>query len=252
MKFFAILGAQRSGTSYLNRMLEQHPEICMASPSRPEPKYFLQEPFSACTKEEYLTRWFGQCREGQVLGEKSTSYIESPQAGERIRSFFPDAKAVIMLRHPFQRALSNYRFSSQHGTETRQVADALFKRKPDPILTQPISVDPFNYLGRSDYAAYIPDFIQTFGDDLKILIFEEVLHDQQTQLNDLFAFLGVQPFAQHLKGLDNPINHSTETPLIFSDSDLIQLRNHFEEIIHRIEHVLGRKLDIWRNGDPFQ
>jgi hypothetical protein len=38
---FVIPGAQRSGTTLLWRLLDQHPEIQMARPLRPEPKYFL-------------------------------------------------------------------------------------------------------------------------------------------------------------------------------------------------------------------
>jgi hypothetical protein len=35
VEHFFICGAQRSATTYLYRMLEQHPEIAMAKPVRP-------------------------------------------------------------------------------------------------------------------------------------------------------------------------------------------------------------------------
>ena len=39
---FVIAGAQRSATSWLAGVLDRHPDIAMARPMRPEPKYFLR------------------------------------------------------------------------------------------------------------------------------------------------------------------------------------------------------------------
>jgi hypothetical protein len=38
---FFIVGAQRSGTTYLYHLLSEHPSINMATPVWPEPKFFL-------------------------------------------------------------------------------------------------------------------------------------------------------------------------------------------------------------------
>ena len=38
-----IVGVQRCGTTYLYHLLNDHPEIVMASPVRPEPKVFLHD-----------------------------------------------------------------------------------------------------------------------------------------------------------------------------------------------------------------
>ena len=39
---FFIVGAQRSGSTYLYNLLDGHPDVCMAKHVRPEPKYFLK------------------------------------------------------------------------------------------------------------------------------------------------------------------------------------------------------------------
>jgi hypothetical protein len=38
---FIIAGAPRGGTTYLYNVLDQHPDIYMAKPGAPEPKFFL-------------------------------------------------------------------------------------------------------------------------------------------------------------------------------------------------------------------
>ncbi len=81
---FFIVGAQRSGTTYLYRTLDEHPEIEMAKPVRPEPKFFLQGDLSAYTHDDYLGLFFGNKAGAKLRGEKSTSYIESEHAARQI------------------------------------------------------------------------------------------------------------------------------------------------------------------------
>ena len=120
---FFIAGAQRSATTYLYRMLEQHPDITLAQPVRPEPKYFIRDGFSG-DLEAYHREFFDQAGT-PWFGEKSTSYIEHPVAAERIARCLPDAVIFFMLRDPVERALSNYRFSVMNGLESLPLAQAL-------------------------------------------------------------------------------------------------------------------------------
>jgi hypothetical protein len=51
------------------------------------------------------------------MGEASPSYIYSPRAPERIQHYIPEAKLIAILRHPAERAYSNFIFNIQHGNE---------------------------------------------------------------------------------------------------------------------------------------
>ena len=95
MKTLFIVGAQRSGTSYLYKILDSHPSVELAKPIKPEPKFFLKKKLFALGKEYYLSRYFDTNNNKNVyFGEKSTSYIERPEAAKRIYNFFPDAKVI--------------------------------------------------------------------------------------------------------------------------------------------------------------
>ena len=74
-KHFFIVGAQRSGTSYLYRVLDEHPKICMSKPMRPEPKYFIDKDVSDIDLSDYYEEYFHECDSAvEVYGEKSTTY----------------------------------------------------------------------------------------------------------------------------------------------------------------------------------
>jgi hypothetical protein len=71
---FVIIGAQRCGTTFLSHLLDEHPDVEMAKPFRPEPKFFLDEEQFARGLDYYDRRFFTEDRT-RVRGEKSTSYI---------------------------------------------------------------------------------------------------------------------------------------------------------------------------------
>lgn len=214
MKHFFIVGAQRSGTTWLYHMLSQHPQILMAEPVRPEPKYFLRSSDSV-SKTDYQTSYFSKLsNKKMVCGEKSTTYIESENAAKLIASTFPSAKIIMMLRDPAQRAISNYNFSVNNGLESRSIADALFDAKARPKLEHHLSTDPFNYLARGQYEKYIHMYLKYFsGKNIKIVTKENATTNVK-ELQAIYDFLGVDAdfIPEEFDSERNRSNESGEVP----------------------------------------
>lgn len=194
---FFIVGAQRSGTSYLYTLLDAHPQILMAQPRRPEPKFFLIDTLYEKGLDHYYTQFFAPDARtsGRVLGEKSTSYIESEKAAQRIMMHFPQAKIIATLREPVARAISNYHFSANNGLETLPILEAFQQeaQRRDAYDHDRISASPYAYLQRGHYINYIEMYTRHVPtDQMKILIYEQLVSDP-TVLADLFTFLGVSP-----------------------------------------------------------
>ena len=193
MNQFFIVGAQRSGTTWLYQMLQQHPQICMAQPIRPEPKYFLQQP-KDCNRNDYCRRYFDNLNDNILAcGEKSTSYIESKHAAQNIARIFPQAKIIMLLRNPVQRAISNYQFSVDNEIETRSLTHAIFKTIPAPILSSAVSTDPFDYLGRGLYQRYLEVYQQHFASENILLLCNELIVKDLSYLRHTYDFLEVDP-----------------------------------------------------------
>ena len=112
---FIIGGAPRTGTTWLHHVLQRHPQIYMARPVQPEPKFFLVDDLYAKGLEYYSTTWFVGAPKGKILGEKTTNYLESRTVAERMHRHLPHVKLVFNLREPGARAYSNYLWSRQTG-----------------------------------------------------------------------------------------------------------------------------------------
>lgn len=243
-----IVGAQRSGSTYLYQALDSHPQVTMARPLQPEPKFFLSAQAVELGKEYYEESYYPDRKlDTRYLGEKSASYIESPDAARRIKSFYPNARILMILRDPVQRAYSNYRFSVMHMLEPLNFADAVgeeAERLQSSTFTT--SVTPYAYRQRGHYMNYIESYLQMFdASQLCVLIFEEFVNNRAS-LQQLFGWLGVnQDFVpSSLKEAFNQTTGRKENHLeVFRD-----LAFGYQDSIARLEGWLGREIEIWRRN----
>jgi hypothetical protein len=192
-RHFFIAGAQRCATTYLYRMLEQHPDITMARPVRPEPKYFLR-PDIPDSADAYRDEFFPGASTAW-LGEKSTSYIERPLAAERIARMFPDAEVIFLLRDPVRRAISNHRFSCMHGLETLPLEEALAAEDGRGAVgtAANTSVSPFAYVGRGHYARQLDAWAAWFPRErMHVMTTERLVANTRETLRPLFDALGLE------------------------------------------------------------
>lgn len=189
-----VIGAQRCGTTYLSRALDAHPDLTMARPSPPEPKVFCDAEAAARGAESYHRTWFAHARDEVLLGDKSTSYLEDPQAPRRAAEMLGEPEVVVLLRHPVRRAVSHWRFSTANGFEDRDLEEALLADLRDEQPWDPgrSSVSPVAYLRRGRYAEQLAPWTATFPATTHVLFLEELLADPEV-LPGLVADLGLDP-----------------------------------------------------------
>jgi hypothetical protein len=209
---FVVAGAQRSGTSFLARLLDLHPQIDVARPLRPEPKFFLRPEAAAAGRAEYEALFPPAGPQVRLRGEKSTSYLERSEAAERIHRLLPAARLVFVLRDPVERALSNYRFSVDHGVETAgmEVAFREEEARREDYPRDRFSVSPFAYLRRGDYADLLRPFAERFPrEQLILVLFDDLVRDAAGTLARLLVRLGADPDRQPpVSGV--PLNESRD------------------------------------------
>lgn len=183
-----IVGVGKAGTSSLAEYVSHHPDIFI-SPLK-EPHFFSDAtPRLAPTvkaEEDYL-RLFSDAQE-PVRGEASVSYFWDPGSASRIRRVRPDARIVVILRDPVERAHSHYWHAYKNGVERRPFALAA---QQELAGSRPAGLEP--YLARSLYSEPLARYLEAFPGNVHVVFFEELVHDPASELVKLFSFLQVPP-----------------------------------------------------------
>lgn len=191
---FIIGGAPRSATTWLYELADRHSEIAMARPLTPEPKFFLIDELYARGLQYYSSTWFAPLPKGVYYGEKTTNYLESTTACERIARDVPEVRLVFLLRDPVDRAHSNYLWSLRNGFETEPFRRALElesvrERGVAPGLRY---ARPHAYFSRGLYAELLRPWLAQFPrEHVLVLRTEDVASAPRVTARTLHRFIGV-------------------------------------------------------------
>lgn len=183
-----VVGVMRGGTTSLWAHLDQHPEIFMSAVK--EPHFFSKaNPRLASTyKDErvYLDLFAGA--EEPLRGEASASYFSDPATPSAIKRVSPEAKILVSLRDPVERAHSHYWHDVAFGTETRSFSDAVQEE-----LAGVQREVPGEYVRLSLYSEPLQRYLDAFGDNVHVVFLEEMAREPVRTVREVFAFLGVEP-----------------------------------------------------------
>lgn len=273
---FAIIGAQKCGTTSLAAQMAEHPSICFCEIK--EPGYFHRVEDWQAGLEAYHQLYAPEA--GQICGEASTMYTFLPEwqgTHSRLFAYNPNLKLIYIMRQPVERVISNYSHDLVRG----------FVKAPPEIA---VFEDP-TYINRSRYAVQMRPYLEIFPrENVLLLVFEEYIADQSQTLRQIASFLGVSSntFANTVSVdkhktvgqtyLKNPVVRSLVRSRAFQAvrprlasslrqpirrrlSNQLDEKPHFvpslrqaiwrfvEDDVHGVEELLGRRLDVWRQGE---
>src|SRR5713226_2100446 len=244
---FIIGGAPRSGTTWLYGLLDRHPDVYMARPVTPEPKFFLVDQIYEKGLAYYAETWFAAAGERQLAGEKSTDYLESAPAARRIACDLPHVKLVFILREPAERAYSNYLWTRMNGLETEDFATALrLEEQRERDLTDRLKfARPFSYFSRGLYADLLTPYFEQFPrDQILVLRFEDVAACPTVVAERLHRFLGVSARPDDGAGI-GVINPSEKDGATLDEGIHRELRARYAEPNRRLASMLGPGFALW-------
>ena len=239
---FVIGGAQKGGTTALDRLLRLHPDVAMASVK--EPKWFDDDRRFAhgapsCSGYHAL---FGRAPAVRLRGEATPTYCWWPAAAERIRDYHPGMKWILLFRDPASRAYSQWNMRRADGSERQsfaRAADAEVERGADVAVRNNLGT---SYLSRGFYARQLARLWSLFPREQTLLLRSEWLRDDAAgTVGRVLAFLGLAP-------IDLPRDVETftgryERPL--DPADRAALVRVYTPDIRKLERMTGWDLADW-------
>lgn len=111
---FFILGAGRCGTTSLAIALNAHPDVFI--PAIKEPSFFASS-FQWVKDPARYVSLYEPAGASAAVGDASHIYLEDPESPRILQAFFPDARFVLVFRHPADRALGLYARMVEGGYE---------------------------------------------------------------------------------------------------------------------------------------
>ena len=247
---FIIGGAPRSGTTWLYELLSRHPDVFLAKPSQPEPKFFLVDDLYERGIEYYSQTWFAEARPGALVGEKSTNYLESATAACRIHRDLPFVKLVFILRNPVARAYSNYLWSRKNGLENEafEQALALEEERERQIPDRLRYARPHAYFSRGLYADLLEPYLSLFGRKQILCLRFDDLRERPALLTDrLHDFLGLERRREDAFGLGVIRPSDPNAPPLSAETRAALTERYLEPNL-RLATLLGDDFQMW--ADP--
>ena len=220
----------------------------MAKPVRPEPKFFLVDEVYARGIDYYRDTWFAGADGHQAVGEKTTNYLESAVAADRIHRHLPDVKLIFILREPARRAYSNWAWSRMNGLEQDDFATALAleekrERQVDPRLRY---ARPHAYFSRGLYAKMLRPYLDRFPrEQILCLPFRDVVGRPRDLAVRVHRFLGVPACPDHAAGLD--VVNPSEDPGTIPNDIRDALRTRYEAPNRELADLLGAEFETWED-----
>ena len=136
-------------------------------------------------------------RKERVVGDASPYYLFSPEAPELIKDYTPEAKIIILLRDPLERAHSHWVERTKAEVETLSFEEALRAEKERCVKS---SSDPerlsighwqFGYTAQSNYSLVVPKWLELFMNNCLVIKSEELYANTPVIWNQVQDFLGL-------------------------------------------------------------
>jgi hypothetical protein len=231
----------------LYELLDRHPDVFMAKPVRPEPKFFLVDELYARGIQHYFDTWFAGADAYPAAGEKSTNYLERAAVAARIHQHLSSVKLVFILREPAQRAYSNWVWSRMNGMETEDFETALAKEDERERLLPPQLryARPHAYFSRGLYADMLRPYFALFPrEQVLCLKFDAIIRNPGDLATRLHGFIGVAPRSGDATGLD-VVNPSEKRGDEMPHDAITRLRKRYAGPVRELVQLAGPEFGEW-------
>ena len=251
---FLVIGAQKSGTTYLCAALARHPLVFHSTPK--ELLFFQRADVDDASFAKYLQAHCSAAGDAPWVGEGSAVYLQWPRALANIRRHLDDDLTLFAcLRQPTDRAVSFYLHNLRKG---RFDGSERISEIPDDIRLSPVST--------SFYGEHIARWQDAYGERLHFLLFDDLVAEPERFVRQATDVLGIAPVtAMKDDAVNRGFSLAWEGDALtvvgdlpagaqrprFTRTELEDLHARFLDDIDRTAALIGRSLAPWKRLPEF-
>jgi hypothetical protein len=249
-----IAGVGKAGTTSLFWYLSQHPDICASKVKEIQFFTALTEGDGVLPPLEEYAKHFRQCEGERYRLEASPQYFHGgTPIVEAVRSTLDHPRMIVMFRDPIDRLWSTFRFMKSRLADLPE--GMTFEGYVAECRRVREGREPFSAANRlywtiqgGFYGEYLAPWVDGFGDDLRVVFFEQLAASPEQVTRDTCGWLGLDEAATA------DITYSVENRTIQYRSKLMQkaalaankegrLGNHrrLKEPLRKLYYALNRK-----------
>lgn len=176
---FLVIGATKAGSTSVCAYLREHPQVFLHH--RKELRFF-SAPHVWSRGPDWYAEQFAEAGDAVAVGEASNAYTRHPAypgVPERAASVVPHARLIYLVREPFTRLESHYRWRLSTGYEWRPVEEALV-------------ADP-SYVAASLYGLQLAEWLRFYPpESLLVIRCEQLFTEPKALLMRVCEHLGVE------------------------------------------------------------
>lgn len=186
---FLIIGAQKSGTTWLKEQLRAHSEVYMPH----EEVHYFDRVDHYLYGPEWYAQHFDQAADRHLVGEKTPEYLylseraDIPEGPRRVHDLLPNARLIVVFRDPVVRALSavNHLINKHHIAPIHSVDSLLVGRKRRLL--------PWPVIEMGMYHRQLVPFLELYGPEAVLTLFyeDDVVAEPEATLHRVCDFLGI-------------------------------------------------------------
>jgi hypothetical protein len=250
------------------KCLSEHPDIYL--PKTDAIHYFTTKFHKG---EEWYLGHFKEWKGESIIGDTTPQYAKYGPAQERMYACNPDARVVLMMRHPIERAWSHYSHEWRKGVTSQPFSFGLEN-----------NLDTFRAWIETGFYSYHLEGIYQFYDAgrVHVVLYDDIKSDPLKVLQNVLRFLQVDSntipsnitarvnakprpensdvantkttklnflksiFGSHSKGKTAVCSESQNAPPKILESFLVELADIYRPHIERLESQIGRDLNSWK------
>jgi len=257
---FFCIGVQKAGTTLLYEHLKGIEEIYL--PEKKELHFFDSDDYKK--GEEWYAHYFSKAQKQKAIGEITPIYIFMEDIPQKIAtSSMNQAKFIVILRNPIERAYSHYVMTFRRGEENLSFKES-FLTEAARTKESISNLRKYSYFQRGFYLKQIKNYFQYFDkSQFLFILFEDFVKKQDETIAEVCNFLEVK---KNIKIEAKEIHNSNLTlknkivfmklnknnPLKIFHKDYPTMNNcmkqkikYYHDDIRALEKLIDKDLSLW-------